>query len=276
MRDRQRFLKWRWAAAYWAAQSLFVWLIGPVIAEAGPKFKAQRYFELLLDWDYIRHVALLAGLIIVVQVLFLIPVQKPGPRRARGAPLWLSCSLAALGLGCITLGILWAAGDLLWMMGFTGDQPDIANSTMTASRTLWPQADRGVMLYVILALHWVAATPLLVVFSRGRDKHAALGRIASGLFMGTVVEVASIIPLDVLVRRRSDCYCEQGTFWTLVVCGSLGLFALGPAVFLPLLGERRRRWHGGHCDVCGYDMTATPKADRCPECGTGWKAPEPG
>jgi rubrerythrin len=52
---------------------------------------------------------------------------------------------------------------------------------------------------------------------------------------------------------------------------SVGIVALGPAVLLPILSRRRKRWYAGRCDACGYDMTGTPSADRCPECGAGWR-----
>ena len=125
-----------------------------------------------------------------------------------------------------------------------------------------------------MLIAWAVATPLLVVFlSRGK-RETRLGRLASLLFMGTVVEAAAIVPLDVMMRRKTDCYCDTGTFYALSACGTVGLFALGPAILLPILAKRRKRWYLGHCDVCGYDMSATPRAARCSECGAGWRGAE--
>jgi len=47
---------------------------------------------------------------------------------------------------------------------------------------------------------------------------------------------------------------------------------LGPAVLLPALGRRRKRYYQSNCPVCGYDMSGNAAAERCPECGSGWKA----
>lgn len=99
-----------------------------------------------------------------------------------------------------------------------------------------------------------------------------MARVASVLFLGTAVETAAVLPLDVVVRRRSTCYCGESTFWSLVILGAVGFFALGPVLYLMPFQKRRRRWLGGRCEVCGYDMRSTPRAERCPECGSGWRA----
>jgi hypothetical protein len=50
-------------------------------------------------------------------------------------------------------------------------------------------------------------------------------------------------------------------FWFLTL-----LWAIWPAVVLVRWGRKRRRFAAGRCQVCGYDLRATP--ERCPECGT--------
>lgn len=121
---------------------------------------------------------------------------------------------------------------------------------------------------------WAVATPLLLAFIRKRDTESALKRLASLIFLGTAVETLAIIPFDVFVRRKGSCYCAEGSFWSLVLLVPLGFLALGPMVFLVAVAKRRQRWAQGQCEICGYDMSATPKAERCPECGAGWKPPD--
>jgi hypothetical protein len=150
----------------------------------------------------------------------------------------------------------------------------------------WPEATFGSLgvLSMWCIACWTIATPLLIAFCRRRlDRGSAweqvVRTIAARLFLGTIIEVAAVMPLDVLVRKKQSCYCWAGTFFALTICGSIGILLLGPLVLLPALARRRKRWYGGHCDCCGYDLTGLlPRAatlDRCPECGAGWK-PQPG
>lgn len=122
-------------------------------------------------------------------------------------------------------------------------------------------------------LSWAAATPVLLSFSRYKPPHTALGRISSRLLMGTMIEAAAVIPLDVMVRRKTDCYCSEGSLWSLTMCWAVGTLILGPAMWLFPLRRRRLRWYQGMCPSCGYDMRGCPDADQCPECGTGWRSP---
>jgi hypothetical protein len=117
---------------------------------------------------------------------------------------------------------------------------------------------------------WGAATLLVARFLKRSDRETAMARLSARLFLGTVVEAGAIIPLDVMVRRKNDCYCFSPTLWGLTVCLAVGSMALGPVVWLVPLGKRRRRWRG-HCESCGYDMSGLKDAARCPECGAGWR-----
>jgi hypothetical protein len=117
---------------------------------------------------------------------------------------------------------------------------------------------------------WLIATPLIAIYTRrwrGLDPAARVYRLCVLLFRGTIVEVAALIPLDVMIRRKSDCYCDEGTFWALTWCWAAGLVVLGPVVFLLPARRQSRRLMRNACMHCGYDMGPTPQLERCPECG---------
>lgn len=172
-------------------------------------------------------------------------------------PVGLSALIAAFFFGMLVVGVFEFGRSLAFVVTGTGMKFEG-----------WEWALLGV-----LALSWAAFTPLLIAFCRRRPRDTAVSRMASLLFMGTIIEVAAIIPLDVMVRRKSDCYCGEGTFVALLICSVVGFFSLGPAIFLAPAMRRRKRRLSGRCEICGYDMSGVPDVDRCPECGAGWRDP---
>ena len=245
-------VRWRLMLLIWLAQTGLAW-VGPLIV-------VQQWQD-AADYLFSREaitLALVAGAsLAVLQTLFLWPVRKPGLKRTSRS-VWITLALVAFAGVALLVGLI-AAGI------------EVALTLFNAPELLeWEVVFWG--LVVMQGAGWVTATPLLVAFARRERHEGTLARWSAMLFSGTIVEVVAIVPLDVMVRRKNDCYCAAGTFWALAICGGVGLFALGPAIYLPILMKRRKRWYGGHCEICGYDMSGTPNADRCPECGTGWRA----
>lgn len=176
----------------------------------------------------------------------------------RATPVWISMMIAGLSAGLLLSGLvlgLWT----LWNL--TSSSPGGDAPWFTAAA-------------VLAGVSWAVGTPLLISFARWKAPHTALGRVASRLLIGTIVEAAAVIPLDVMARRKTDCYCGEGTLWSLTICWAVGSLVLGPAVWLLPLSRRRRRWYRGRCVGCGYDVSGCPGAERCPECGLGWRASE--
>jgi hypothetical protein len=199
--------------------------------------------------------------ITLAQAVFLWPVRRPGPLgpKGRGARASLCIAGAAIAMMVFAVVLAWyGVADEYERWG-----PDAIDSL---------PVPRWTVVATIIGVGWAVATPLLFAFARAGPKETTLARLSRRLLLGTIVEIALLIPLDVMVRRKTSCYCWAGTYWALTVCAAVGVFALGPAVFLPLLARRRRTWHAAHCPVCGYDMTGGLGAPKCPECGTGWRA----
>ncbi len=172
-----------------------------------------------------------------------------------GLPVQVSVGLCALAAATLTAGLVGA----VWAI------PRLVLDDTGLERVMY-----GTMCGVGL-LAWAVATPVVWSFVRRRGAEDGLARVSSRLLMGTLVETACVIPLDVMIRRKDNCYCEEGTFWALSACWAVGLFACGPVIFLVPLSGRRKRWYAGRCDACGYDMSGCRGAERCPECGAGWK-----
>jgi len=242
--------------AVWIVQAIpFLILLPLTFAEDTTEY-AESFFEPEL-WQAAGIGALF---ITVLQAVFLWPVRKPG-RAARGRALWPSIGAAALVCAVLTV----AAGFALWSVADTCLEIDIQGAVGRGAP--W-------VVCAALAAAWIVWTPILAAFCRRGRPESALSRLAARLLLGTAVEIVAIVPLDIMVRRKSDCHSLEPSFGALVACLGVGWFAFGPALFLPLLSARRKRWYAGNCDACGYDMSGCMKAERCPECGTGWKAVE--
>lgn len=269
--------KWRMLTIFWIVQALVLLCIGTIwqiMAENvdGPKgvylgtLTASGLRNLTTGSEWVMRSLTIIAAMTLGQALLVWPVAKPRATRERGWPLLLS--LIAAGAGVTTL----AAAFALFLGEFV-------------QRFKIPLIDDDFPIYWLLGawcvICWLMATPLLWRFSvrrlnAGMRHEDLLGLIAARLFTGTIIEIAAIIPLDVMVRRKETCYCWSGTFFALSLCGGLGLILLGPMVLFPLLARRRKRYYAGLCDACGYDlrslMDTARTIDRCPECGAGWRA----
>jgi hypothetical protein len=245
--------KWWLVGLYWLLQTALVMIGGPLIA--GDVQSPSDVVGVFTDRDYAPPAAVTATALIFFQAVFMWPVRRPSPAQSRGWPLRISLAVAGAGAALLFLGLLWGVAGAIELAG--GDVPGV-----WLSEGWW---------IGFMVAGWAVATPLLIAFCRRGPRETLLGRVAARLFLGTIVEVIAVIPLDVMIRRRTDCYCWAPTFYTLLICAGVGMFALGPAIWLPLLARRRTRWYAGKCDVCAYDMSGTPDAERCPECGAGWK-----
>lgn len=266
-----RLSKWWLVGGYWTLQTLAIYFITPVIiassANVDPDagrmyaFPLSDYTNILTDPWWIAWASGVIPAITLAQALFVWPVRRPGPARARGWPLGASLTVAGLAIALLASAIALGVGQTIY-----------STTGFDLGHVLGVRFNIGWAAVAWCLLSWGVATPLLIRFCRRGPREDLLARLAGRIFVGTLVETAAIIPLDVMVRRRESCYCLTGTYFALLFCGAVGIFALGPAVLLPLLARRRKRWYAGRCEWCAYDMHATPNADCCPECGMGWRS----
>jgi hypothetical protein len=271
--------KWRVVLGYWAAQGIVFAVLGMGFLALsrdvdGPRGRpysggfGDGWEEVVGTGALWGILGIVLGVVMACQLVLVLPVRRPRARSGRGWPLWLSVATAGLAVAALTL----AAGATLVMLpglaGVTIDAPWLTEASLTAIVAAMGLAAWGVSGVLI----WRFVRRRLDAGERHED---VLARVAARLFMGTMVEVLAVMPVDVMVRRKTECYCFSGTFWALVLCGPVALVALGPAVLLPLLARRRKRWYAGRCDACGYDLSGLVGGgrvlERCPECGVGWR-----
>ena len=235
--------KWQFMTVYWIVQAVVAYFFALTIMSPWEA-----------DGNVLMWLAplILTGTILTLQWAFLSPIRRPAVK-AKGLPIMVSLAVGGLFIALLVAALVLAISHVLQV------------------HDLLDLEDPIFALICVLAAAWVVSTLLLIAFCRRGRREAILQRVASGIFLGTIVEAAAIMPLDMLIRRREECICRTGTFFALAICGSIGILVFGPAIFLPFVLRYRKRWYGRRCDACGYDMRGNMKADRCPECGAGWR-----
>lgn len=252
----------------WIAETILLGvltLVWIVIAFFGGKQRASGWFssenrpvsqlisKVLSSGDF--YIVLAGGslLMLVLQTSLLWPVRLPRARRERGRSMWISIIVVA------GSGMTLAAGGFFLILSLVqtvfGHRFDDGSSNMIATT-----------LTLVVIISWLALTPAVWLFVRGRNPDDAMTGLTRRLFAGGAVEFIVAIPVDVLVRRKTDCYCGEGSLVALIIATSFMLVTAGPLALLIALRARRQAWWRTRCSLCNYDLAGLPSAV-CPECG---------
>ncbi len=205
-----------------------------------------------------------AAFISVTQYLFLLPVVRlrpPDGTRARSLAwsLGVGALLAAVITAAIGLAVVELAGSIL----HGNFREDPWDDELLREVWIWPA------LFITLAGSWFFWTMLLLVFARQLWADTVLGRLAVLLLGGTIVELLVVLPIDAMVRRRTDCYCAAGTFWSLSASAVGLLWLTGPGIVFAVTMRRRGMARKTHCASCGHSKGPSP-GPVCQECGYEW------
>ena len=260
---------WKLVLGYWLAQPiaitvvllLWIGLVGDDDQMYGAGFYDARL--VVTELEFWLFVLMLSAIVTAAQAIYLWPARKPGITTGQGRSLRMSIAVA---------GLVTGLGGLALTAGVVG----LLDEEMRRTSELFgaiPTIGRMMLWVVLLLVLWAMPSLVMLWFCRAGRRETVLSRLANRILLGTAAEAVLLIPLDALVRRRSDCYCAEGSFWGLTLLGLLGFIGLGPVVLLPLFAKRRRGWYRTHCNACGYDMSGDANATICPECGAAWHSP---
>ncbi len=212
------------------------------------------------DWDLTEgawwfYCVVPALLLVVTQAAFLIPlVRVPPPKQAEGRPLVLTLLAAGLIAGVLTAALVYALIDIptTLLEWFDPDGDWLSWSGL-----------------ILLPVSWAAWSALLFVFARRGQIEGRLERWVGLLLGATLVEVLVVLPIDIMVRRKTNCYCSTGSFHSICLSTWAAVWLAGPGVLLALTSKRRQLWAQTHCRRCGYAKGPSP-GSLCPECGRAW------
>lgn len=215
-----------------------------------------------------------AIVVTLTQIAFVLPMLGSRPAmRPHGRSLMRTVAISALIAGALTTGLFFAIAELCGVFepivegilnGEVRDRlPPLVSDWFGA---LWP--------WLFIVLGWLVWTPLLLTFSSRRPASNRWSRWVFMLLGGTAVETLIVVPIDVMVRRRTDCYCGSGSFFALVISMWALLWLTGPGVVIALTSKRRRLLRETHCERCGHAKGPSP-GELCPECGHVWNQESP-
>jgi len=209
----------------------WIWSTGPVLLIAGTQ-------------------ALMVGPFVTFR-----PVRGP-----RAHCLVVSILVCALVASMLVLGLVFAILELfdVWEEPLNMDE-----GPWGGELSLW-------LTLPVLLVSWVFWSLVFFRFTRRRRSFGIVGRLIDILLAGTIIETILIVPVDIMVRRRTDCYCATGTFHALLLATFAVLWLAGPGALIVFTRRRRRRWADMYCLNCGYEKGPSP-GERCPGCGYEWK-----
>ena len=196
----------------------------------------------------------LISVLVVGQVLFIFgagtinlchPIRK--------TRLWMPVLVASVMAAILAAGVLMALAEL-WLENRELVEP-------------W-----NWVLWCALLGNWIFWAPLFWAYTRRKVRRDALARLATWLFVGSLVELLVCVPSHIITSRRSYCLAGMFTMLGIIAGVYVMLFTFGPALALLFLRPRYRREQlegDAFCPACGYNLRGTLEAGRreCPECG---------
>lgn len=215
--------------------------------------------ELLGDPEWWTFGGIVASISVAIQAVFLIPLfDRRPPRGERSRALVLSFIIGSFVAALLMVGMALSLAELVSLLSeerFSVDQMGEAYR---------------ILIGTLFFGGWAFWTLCLIVFVRDIWSDRILGRMVGALLAGTVLEVIVVLPIDIMVRKKTDCYCDTGTFFTLCIASAATLWLAGPGIAIALLSKKHRMWRRDHCLRCGYSRGPSPGIV-CPECGYQWQ-----
>lgn len=204
-------------------------------------------------WVFLGVVATWAGL----QALFLSPIVGPPRLEAQGRSLVPSVVAAAF-VGSLGCAFAWVAVVEGLAAFLSADQ---AGFDTVYGLIVGPMYLTALVAWIGCGFAWYV---LLKRAGSTRDP-AGLDRFVRRVFAGTCVELLLGVVCYLQVRRKTNCYCAMGSFWSLVFGAATLLWMCGPWAVLLVTRRERMQWARSACRQCGYPRRT--EADVCPECG---------
>ena len=182
---------------------------------------------------YAAGVLVPLAVLVGTQALFLF--GAPHLRRPRGRhrrAMWVSLAVGGALATLLTLGLVFT------LLNLVGRWTDAARYAGFGGGGPGP-----LVLAVPVLLTWAAWVGVFGLLFAGEwyDWFRGFRRLYATLVAGTWLELLVTLPVDAQVRKRTSCWCDEGTFFALVIGGSMAVWTFGPGIALLFLTRRLQR-----------------------------------
>lgn len=214
-----------------------VWILLPLFREAsGSGFRPMGILGTVLAINpvvstnmllYAFNVILVIGIVLLLQWAFLKPSKNWKVRlTTEGRPLKSSVFAASV------MAMLLTTGLVSLLLEF----PDWWEGIMEADEFLILASIYGTMFIIWAIWAWI-----FFIYWKQGDRYTQLGKMIRGLVAGSILEIMVAVPVHIWAVRQRECYCCRGTYTTLVLAGTVLIWAFGPGIILLYMREKYRR-----------------------------------
>jgi hypothetical protein len=176
---------------------------------------------------YAVNAVTVTGIIILLQWAFLRPGTNWRVRlTTHGIPLKSSVISAGVMAMLLTTG----------MISLLLELPDWWQPLMDSDSLLVLISIYGTMLVIWGVWGWI-----FFIYWRQGDRYTQMGRMIHGLVAGSILEIMVAVPVHIWAARQRECYCCRGTYTTIVLAGTVLIWAFGPSIILLYMREKYRR-----------------------------------
>jgi hypothetical protein len=214
---------------------------------------------------------------LLTQLVFLAPWVGPRPKVGNGPgwPPWFSAASAGLVAAVVGVGLMVGLFEGLGQLSIWAMSPVSESQRKHGLNELAKLSDGLIFVFLFFSLFplWILIGTLLLRITSPADPMRPEIQLRR-LFAGSAASIVLVIPFDALARRKTDCYCATGTWWSLCVGFLALIWIAGPSVVLLLNRRRRLALRREACLECGYSRRGQ-RGPRCVECGTDFPDPTP-
>lgn len=178
----------------------------------------------------IAYIPIFAALAILGGALLFTPVRVASRRPERKRELWITLTSVGFLASMLTLGPFLAVSALLMEEAGYGETRS-SNDVMAA----------GILYsgFAISAIAWPLWIFVLWKGNRAGTARTSFERLYARLYRGSIIELLTVVPVHLLVRKRDECSAGGFSAAAIVIGVLVALCSLGPGMLILIAKQKR-------------------------------------